>query len=75
MQMNFDSASSITRTAALPQAGVMTFKAPSRRVSAETNNVRLGVRPQLLCNDRLENAVWLAVGICAAATLFLSLFT
>ena len=75
MRMNFDSASSITRTAELPQACVMTFKAPSRRAPAETSNVRPVARPQLLCNDRLENAVWLAVGICAAATLFLSLFT
>ena len=83
MQMNFDSASFGTRTAALP--GLAT--ASSRRRLQEKRAVSLwNVSPpgsksvgftawqEGRLGETMETLVWVAIGICAAVTLALSLF-
>jgi hypothetical protein len=86
MQMNFDSASFGTRTAALPGLpnGIASSRrplqdgltvAPGRRVSPPgSKSVRFTAWEEGQRGETMENLVWVAVGLCAAVTLALSIF-
>jgi len=76
MQMNFDRASAGARTAALPNVTTLAIDYEARRNSSSPvwETARLRERRQQQRDDALENMVWLAVGLCAVATLAVSFF-